>query len=309
MLASVHIKGYPPFEDLEIPRLGGINLITGYNGAGKTALLRAIHLLAGSFTVETTGTVGLVAESEGRRVVLEGRRAAAPGASHAGAPEHRDTKAPEHRAARCAAGEGVSRGRPPPAPLPVACVFPDRDDERENARRLAQLGRGDRDALHAALRGFEPSLRSVESKGSALVCDTGLPNPMPLGLMGAGMVHAARLLLAVMTAKHGLVLVDGFENGLHHRQLGAVWRILCGRARRDRVQVFATTQSDECIRAALSAHAATLTAHPATLQQPLLVHRINDLAQARRSLRKGHICTTYPPDLLAYGLEYGTEWR
>ena len=286
MLASVHIQGHPPFADLAIPRLGGINLITGYNNAGKTALLRAVRLLAGSFTEEAKGAVSLVTEIEGRRVVLEGRLAAS---SNAGTPTHRGTAAPEHR--------------PPPR---VACVFPDGDDGPENARLLARLGRCDREALHEVLRTFRPELRSVACRGVAMVCDVGLPDPMPMGLMGAGMVQAARLLLAVMAAPGGLVLADEIGNGLHHKQLVPVWRSLCARAARNRVQVFATTHSEECIRAALLAQRATLTAAPGILQPPLLVHRIDDCAQSPWSRREGHICTTYAPDSLGRALDHAS---
>ena len=47
MLSSVRIRGYRTFRDLKINRLGRINLFTGKNNVGKTALLEALFLLSG----------------------------------------------------------------------------------------------------------------------------------------------------------------------------------------------------------------------------------------------------------------------
>ena len=282
MLANLRIRGYPPFEDLEMPAcrlprprgsLGLINLITGYNGVGKTALLRAIHLLVSQGgEPDGEGTVGLSTQMDGHSVDLSCRLTATP------------------------------------APVPVVCVFPDPHDEPADARRLAQLSDADRRELIEALRLFEPSLRFLQSAGTTIVCDKGLAASMPLGLMGTGMGHAARLLLAVMTAKNGLVLVDEVENSLHHKQMEALWRILCDRASRDHVQIFATSHSLECLRAAVAAHAAMLTGRPGIRQKPILVHRIDNITHSRAP-KRGRMCTTYHPDLLVHGLEYGAEWR
>ena len=309
MLANLRIRGYPPFEDLEMPAcrlprprgsLGLINLITGYNGVGKTALLRAIHLLSGSLTVDVEGTVGLSTEMDGHSVSLSCRLTAPFGSPVSETPQHRTTP--------CKYNAGESWGHPAPAPVPVVCVFPDRNDEPENARRLAQLSDADRGELIEALRLFEPTLRSLQGAGTAIVCDKGLAASMPLGLMGTGMGHAARLLLAVMTAKNGLVLVDEVESSLHHKQMEALWRILCDRASRDHVQIFATSHSLECMRAAVAAHAAMLTGRPGIRQKPILVHRIDNITHSRAP-KRGRVCTTYHPDLLDHGLKFWSEWR
>lgn len=45
-LPSLHIQGFRAFRDVQIPRLGRINLIVGKNNVGKTTLLEAIRLHA-----------------------------------------------------------------------------------------------------------------------------------------------------------------------------------------------------------------------------------------------------------------------
>ena len=59
-----------------------------------------------------------------------------------------------------------------------------------------------------------------------------------------------RLAIAMVAAAGGLLLIDEIENGLHHSVLEEVFVTLLELARTFDVQVFATTHSAECIRAA-----------------------------------------------------------
>lgn len=45
MFKNLRIRNFRAFDDLEIPRLGRVNLITGKNNSGKTSLLEALFLL------------------------------------------------------------------------------------------------------------------------------------------------------------------------------------------------------------------------------------------------------------------------
>lgn len=48
MIPSLRISGFKLFRDLELPRLGGLNLFVGKNNCGKTCLLEAIELYSSS---------------------------------------------------------------------------------------------------------------------------------------------------------------------------------------------------------------------------------------------------------------------
>lgn len=48
MIPSLHISGFKLFRDLELPRLGSLNLFVGKNNTGKTCLLEAVELYASS---------------------------------------------------------------------------------------------------------------------------------------------------------------------------------------------------------------------------------------------------------------------
>lgn len=67
MLERLHIRNYRVFNDLEINRLSRINLIAGKNNSGKTSLLEAIFLLAGTGNAQMalySRGVGLDLDSE-----------------------------------------------------------------------------------------------------------------------------------------------------------------------------------------------------------------------------------------------------
>ena len=44
MIPSFEIKNFRLFKHLKIEKLGRVNLITGKNNVGKTALLEALHI-------------------------------------------------------------------------------------------------------------------------------------------------------------------------------------------------------------------------------------------------------------------------
>ena len=46
MISSLHISGFKLFRDLELPKLGILNLFVGENNSGKTCLLEAVQLYA-----------------------------------------------------------------------------------------------------------------------------------------------------------------------------------------------------------------------------------------------------------------------
>src|SRR5208337_1669086 len=48
MIPSLHISGFKLFRDLELPKLGSLNLFVGKNNTGKTCLLEAVELYSSS---------------------------------------------------------------------------------------------------------------------------------------------------------------------------------------------------------------------------------------------------------------------
>ena len=182
-------------------------------------------------------------------------------------------------------------------PFDSAILQPGSGDVRDDAVRLGQLrkrklGAGFLDAL----RVIEPRLQRAEDNASSGVpiihVDVGLPELVPLPVMGAGMTHLARIVLAVASVRGGVVLVDEIENGLHHSILPDVWRVVGREAGRSNVQMFATTHSFECIEAA----------YEALGEDGFRLHRL----EAGES---GVRCVTYAPDEVETALRHVMELR
>jgi len=73
------------------------------------------------------------------------------------------------------------------------------------------------------------------------------PMPIPLRSLGEGMNRLFGILLALANAKHGLLLIDEVDSGLHYSVHKNLWRLIFQVAQRLDVQVFATTHSWDCI--------------------------------------------------------------
>lgn len=108
-----------------------------------------------------------------------------------------------------------------------------------------------------ALRMIDPRISKVTMVGgegshrrrTAFVRTEDVLRPVPLRLFGDGMNRLFAMILALVNARGRLMLVDEFENGLHHTiQLNA-WRTMFRLAETLDVQVFATTHSWDAVDA------------------------------------------------------------
>ena len=77
----------------------------------------------------------------------------------------------------------------------------------------------------------------------------GKDEPVPIKTMGDGMNRLFGIGMALACAKDGILLIDEVENGIHWSALPDVWKFIVKVAKRLNVQVFATTHSNDCLRA------------------------------------------------------------
>jgi predicted ATPase len=147
----------------------------------------------------------------------------------------------------------------------------------EERQRFSELEAANRlPEIIANLKVLEPRLRrlALVAVGEEVIVhgDIGLARMLPLALMGEGMRRLFSLLVAVATSAGGVVLLDEIESGLHYSILAKVWQALVQAVRQANVQLFATTQSYECI---MAAHEAFLADGPYELQLHRL-ERVNE---------------------------------
>jgi AAA15 family ATPase/GTPase len=71
---------------------------------------------------------------------------------------------------------------------------------------------------------------------------------LPLKSMGDGINHILTIILAAVNCENGYLLIDEFENWLHHTVQEQLWKIIFKLAQDLNIQVFATTHSEDCVR-------------------------------------------------------------
>ena len=158
------------------------------------------------------------------------------------------------------------------------------------------------DRILGCLRKVDPRIKrliTIQNPPTPMVyVDIGLSRPVPIGFLGDGIGRLLSMALAFHSARGGAILIDEIENGLHYSKLEAIWERMLWLSREFNVQVFATTHSYECIKAAHAASRANEFA--------------DDLAffRLQRDRSGGIQCVPYD-DLEAfdYAMEYGREVR
>ncbi|MBD3275644.1 MAG: AAA family ATPase [Candidatus Marinimicrobia bacterium] len=171
---------------------------------------------------------------------------------------------------------------------------------QENAERFGELTRQKRkEEIIQLLKHLTPELRDLEiipmGKTSIIHGDLNTDRLYPIQLLGDGLNRLLTYGLAITASKNGIVLIDEIENGLHYSVLPKIWSALAELARKSNVQLFATTHSEECIRAAYNSFSKSE-------KYDFKLHRIdkydNEISQ-----------TTYEKDTLGPAIEQGFEVR
>ncbi len=191
---------------------------------------------------------------------------------------------------------------PPPPPFPAHFLSDRvRIPPIEEADRFGKVDlMGKQELLVQALRVVEPRLRRLATivvGGVPTVHGEleGVPRLVPLPIMGDGLVRLARYLATIANCQSGVVLIDEVENGLHYSILRKVWRAIGEVAREFNAQIFATTHSRECIRAA----------HEAFCEFGRYEFRLFRLERNEEEVR----AVGYDKDTLEAALEMGLEVR
>lgn len=152
------------------------------------------------------------------------------------------------------------------------------------------------DLVLAALKIIEPRLESIEdnsASGAPMIWgDIGLPELMPLSAMGEGLARAARLFIAMLHVKDGAIMVDEIENWFHYSVVPGIWEAIDQMSRDFNVQIFATTHSRECVRAA----------YRALGDEGFVYHRLH-------ADEDGNRCVTYDPIALSGSFHHNFEIR
>ena len=140
----------------------------------------------------------------------------------------------------------------------MQCQFIDACGRSESLGRLwdEAILRGEEDEAVKALQIIEPSITAVRMLGGdgairsrrVFVRTHNFARLVPLRAFGDGLNRLFTIILTLLQARKGLLLIDEFENGLHHTVQLDTWHIIFQLARELDIQVFATTYSWDAVQ-------------------------------------------------------------
>ncbi len=194
---------------------------------------------------------------------------------------------------------------PPPQPSFPTVFLPSklRLPYAETAERFSKLAqRREENLVVEILQIIEPSLKSLlilSSGGIPMLYGEVGDSRIPLSLMGEGMVKLTELVLSIARAQNGIVLIDEFENGIHYSVLVDLWKVVMKSAEKFNCQIFATTHSFECIKAA---HIAFSEMYPEQNDYDFSFYRLEKVDNKI-------VAKHYDRDALAVTLDIGLEVR
>ncbi len=156
--------------------------------------------------------------------------------------------------------KATTPSRPPPTKHTAIFLSTRSRNAEDDANRYSDVERQLRqEDIIAQLKIVEPRIRRLSlltSGGSPVLnADVGIGHLMPLPFVGEGTTRLLSIALAIADTPGGTVMIDDIDSGFHYTVLTDVWKAIALGARRNNVQIFATTHSRECVQAAHEAFA------------------------------------------------------
>jgi AAA15 family ATPase/GTPase len=310
MLDSLHIKNFRCFEDLTIPSLGRVNLIVGKNNSGKSTLLEAIALFSQHGHSQALKDI---AKMRGE-VFSKKTLSTSEGDSYIGDSPKKNYIQYEHNPQNGRVDVSVViNGNNFTEKHVHEQLFPEENHifsfiktiiypEKELAEAWDKIRIQKKDQLlKNALRIIDKNIEDVfyTTNQVTMVSVAGEEEARSIKSMGEGMSRLLQMFLYAYQAKGGYLMIDEFENGLHYSIQEEVWEKLFKLAKELDIQVFATTHSED-----------TIKAFSKVSLQSEEEGRLISLGRNEREIDKGKITAlTYNEDDIKLIAETGMEVR
>ena len=270
MIEKLDIKNFMTFETLHIPQLKQVNLITGKNNCGKTALLEAIRI----YVSEGENTV-INHILKNRNVFQQGWEESYEALFNRNKNGSRELNINEHKLSRLDQNDvkkyryefyneknifptlNISNSRflsstiTSDNPKDKAIYIPFFIDYvliNKLWENIVLTPKED-DVIYILQETIEPDiLRFDVGINQVKVRLKNIEKPVPLKTLGDGVQRILLLALSLANAKNGYLLIDEIELGLHHTVMEKLWELIFKYAKDWNIQVFATTHSLDAVK-------------------------------------------------------------
>ncbi len=250
MLENFHVENFRALKDLTIEKTARINLIVGGNNVGKTSLLEAMYFLLASpneatslesafrFDINNTNFwEGVNKSDQNLRVVgtIDGNAQAIVMLPNKTLEKPRNQK-----------GYAIAISLAPFKLTDLQAQYQSAYDKGVKPKLIKLLKKIDGSTLN-----FEPS--KMNGGVWTIKIENDSPFPVDISSMGQGFTRAFGLYCRLLASDRKIALIDEVEIGMHHNSLPVLWDALREASGDFDIQIFATTHSYECIKAAVEA--------------------------------------------------------
>ena len=250
------------FKDLKIEKLGQVNLISGKNNCGKTALLEALRILDSKANINVLTNI-LYTRNENiigditagynllndtlDGIVEIGDFKKENIVKFAIDIEHED----KVNGIICPFKYGINNNGNGSIVYNNVIFIPFSIESEANSKLWDQVVlTPSEDEVINIFSLIESGIQRITfNNGKATILTTRLPSPKPLKQLGDGANRLLTIALGLVNAKNKMLLIDEFEVGLHNGIQEKLWEIIFEYAKKYNIQVFVTTHSFDTIRA------------------------------------------------------------
>lgn len=271
MLQSIEIENFRCFEKTSISGFEQINLITGKNNSGKTALLEALYLMLTTDSKSLTEATRLSEKDNEREKNLyfnqndrkeieiisyfPGEKGIIYQFNHSNSRNLFDKMIRNGDGSRSMSNNYNIE-------LFTTFIF-DKDRQLPSGQELTYLldsidKKGDKFRILEALKIIDENLIDIRTfasfQGVLYLLKNGFSEYQPSFYLGDAVQKIVRYVINILSNfpdKNALnvLLIDEIENGIHYTAQAEVWRMLMKLCKHYNIQLFATTHSLEMIKA------------------------------------------------------------
>ncbi len=313
MLNSLYIKNYRAFNELTIPKLGRVNLITGKNNTGKSSLLEAVALYASqldfliiNYFLRSRGDKFAIENTEFDRrneniktlstlftnkeinfdnklgIYIGEKKDSKQNSVHLSFVYFQEILVEGYKSKEIMSNingsidfeEGIEIGvndkeyiialdnenlgqktlaslypREAVSFIPSSGIHYKMLNEFWDKIALTEKENHIIRALQIIEEKIERISFTMDNERKPIVKLKDNPTPEYLRSMGDGINRILNIILALVNSENGYLLIDEIENGLHYSAQEKLWEVIFKLAKDLKVQVFATTHSNDAIHA------------------------------------------------------------